>query len=137
MFEYARDHGTECVIDDDDEGTHPNYFDACGEAVSIALEELNIPYDRRIEIVFACDGDYDPNPTDPDHENFKLALSIGTDYRGAIPKEHVEKLGEFVAPGVKVRWFLDMDRWQWTRARRRTQPDGTLYLHFFNLSTHI
>lgn len=71
MFEYALEHGTECLIEDH-EGVHRNYYDACNEALTILLEELNIPDDPRIEIVFACNGDYDLNPTDPDHCNSSL-----------------------------------------------------------------
>lgn len=130
MFEYAREHGTECLIEDH-EGVHRNYYDACNEALTIMLEELNIPDDPRIEIVFACNGDYDLNPTDPNHCNFQFVLSVGSNYRGAILKEYGDKLRDFVAPGVEARWFLDSERWMWTRSRRGPQCKGTLYWSFF------
>lgn len=40
---------------------------------------------------------------------------MGSNYEGAIPEEQIKRLGEVVAPGVEIRWFLDKGEWAWTR----------------------
>lgn len=124
MYDYALEHGVNAMFYGHD-GNHRNYFDACNEALNFLLEDLGIPDDHRIEIVYVCKGDYGPNPADPEHENFHPALSIATNYEGAIPREHANKLQDFVAPGAKPRWFLNQDQWMWTKAPKRAKSTGT------------
>lgn len=124
MYEYALEHGVNAMVYDHD-GDHRNYFDACNEAVGFMLEDFNIPYDSRIEIVYVCKGDYDPDAIDPEYDNFHPALSIGTNYQGLIPREHADKVKEFIAPGVQPRWYLDQDQWSWSKAPKRAKKNGT------------
>lgn len=114
---FVQSHGINPTFSDDENGILPNYAAACREALIILLDKKTgvIPRDSRIRIAFFCDGQYVPNPVELGRINFHLALSVGTNYAGTIPKEHVETLGEAVAPGVTPRWFLDMDKWFWTK----------------------
>lgn len=88
-----------------------------------------IPSDRRIEIVFLCDGQYVPNPVEQGKVNFHLGLSVGTNYDRAIPMKYIERLGEVVAPGIRPMWYLDMDQWTWTRRFNEKFIRSTLFSH--------
>ncbi|EIM80676.1 uncharacterized protein STEHIDRAFT_115550 [Stereum hirsutum FP-91666 SS1] len=123
MYEYALAHGVNAMVYDHD-GDHRNYFDACNEAVNFMLEDFGIPYDPRIEIVYVCKGDYNPDAIDPEYDNFHPALSIGTNYQGLIPEEQADKLKAFLAPGVQPRWYLDQDEWNWSKAPKRAKSNG-------------
>lgn len=129
MFDYALEHGVNAIVSDH-LGSRRNYYAACNEAMICLLEDLGIPSDDRIDVVFVCNGDYQPRPTDPNHQNFQLAVRIGTNYEGAVSDETVALLQDFIAPGVKPRWFLDSDEWQWVGAPRFDKLKGTSWLFF-------
>lgn len=123
MFDYAFKHGVNATVDDH-LGSRRNYYDACNEAVICFLEDLDMPFDDRIDVVSVCDGDYEQNPNGADHKNFQLAVRIGTNYDGVIPRETAMQLQNFIAPGVKPRWFLDRDEWFWTKSPRLKKLQG-------------
>ena len=114
---FAERHGFTPTIDDGTE-ISPNVYGACVEALNIILDDDEkdgqVPGDPRIGLVFVSDGDIVPNPVEQGRDNFHLAVRVGTNYAGTIPKEHIEKLGAIIAPGVDPKWFLDMERWYWT-----------------------
>lgn len=85
------------------------------------LEELEIPDDPRIAIMSVSDGDDRLNPCETGHINLHTALTVGYDSRGLIDWEHIEKLGELAA---QMKWFLDSERWQWTRRPRQREALG-------------
>lgn len=119
----------------DERGTTPNTYDACVEALIILLDEKTgiIPNDWRIKLVFLCDGQYVPNPVEQGKINFHLGLSVGTNYDRAIPMKHIEKLGDAVAPGVKPKWYLDMDKWTWTKvSTKSSKPSSSTSSSFFS-----
>ncbi|EIM80674.1 uncharacterized protein STEHIDRAFT_125704 [Stereum hirsutum FP-91666 SS1] len=79
------------------------------------MEDHDLPFDDRIDVVYVCDGNFDPDPTKI-RTNFQLAVTIGTNYHGAISKDFAAKIQDLVAPGVRPRWFLDRDEWTWTKS---------------------
>lgn len=95
----------------------PNVYEACLKAIDLMLDDDTglIPYDPRIKLVFASDGDYVEEPLKHGKINFKLALKVGSNYEGAVSEEDMKRIGELVAPGVELKWFLDKDQWCWTR----------------------
>ncbi|EIM82021.1 uncharacterized protein STEHIDRAFT_171620 [Stereum hirsutum FP-91666 SS1] len=123
---FVQSHGFDPIVSDE-RGITPNYYAACIEALTILLDEKTgvIPDDPRIKIVFLCDGQYFLNPVKQGKINFHLALSVGTNYEGAIPTKDIEKLGEVIAPGVEPMWFLDMEKWTWSRrAVKSSKPSS-------------
>ncbi|EIM80678.1 uncharacterized protein STEHIDRAFT_162456 [Stereum hirsutum FP-91666 SS1] len=114
MFEHALEQGVNCTISDD-KGHRRNYYAACNEGLLCFLEDLDLSFDDRNDVVNVCDGDYELNSTEA-RKNFQLAVTIGTNYDRLIPKEAAARIQDFVAPGVKPRWFLDQDKWVWTKA---------------------
>lgn len=108
-------------------GPVPNYYLACEKALDILLdEERVVPHDVRIKVTWANDGHYVPNPVELGRINYHLALSVGTNYSGAIPIEHIETLGKVVASGRNPKWFLDMDDWFWTKGRSSSSSSESL-----------
>lgn len=129
---FVQSHGFDPIVSDE-RGITPNYYAACIEALTILLDEKTgvIPDDPRIKIVFLCDGQYFLNPVKQGKINFHLALSVGTNYEGAIPTKDIEKLGEVIAPGVEPMWFLDMEKWTWSRrAVKSSKPSSSMCFSF-------
>lgn len=126
MFEYALEQGVNCAISDD-KGHRRDYYGACNEALGCFLEDHDVPFAARINIAYVCDGDYDPNATEI-RTNFQFAVTIGTNYDGAVPKESAAKIQDFFAPGIKPRWFLDTDKWRWTLGPELGNLRGTSWL---------
>lgn len=130
---FVQSHGINPVADLGD-GPVPNYYLACKKALHILLdEERVVPHDARIKVTFFNDGQYVPNPVELGKCNFHLALSVGTNYSGAIPMEHIEKLGKVVASGSNPKWFLDMDEWFWTK-KKSSKPSSSSTSHFCSMS---
>lgn len=127
MFDYALEHGINAMIHDS-LGSRRHYTAACKEALICLQNNLDLPFDERIDVVHVCDGNYKHNSTDPDHQNFQLAVRVGTNYDGVVSRETAVQLQNFIAPGVKPRWFLDRDEWQWSRAPRLDKLKGTSWL---------
>lgn len=122
IYEYAERHGIHAKRRDEN-GEHRSYYRACLSAVTPMLEELGIPDDPRITIQSVSNGDYRLNPTDG-HVNFHIALTVGNNYKGLIPWEHIDKLGNLAAPNVQMKWYLDSERWQWMRRPRKERVRG-------------
>lgn len=125
-YRFVKSHGIDPTISDDVNGSGPNYYAACKEALSILLHPKKgvVPFDSRIKVTFFSDGQFVPNPVELGTPNFHIALSVGTNYAGAIPMEHIERLKEAVAPGVRPKWFLDTDEWFWTRRQSSKSSSG-------------
>lgn len=117
MLNYAREHDIESELFDDEVS-----FDTCMQALGAMVDHNGVPNDVRIRLVFLSDGDYDPNAREPGKVNLRIGVRAGTNYEGHIADEHVDLLGSIVAPGVKPKWFLDRDNWQWTRVKRKAPP---------------
>lgn len=125
---FVHSYGIYPTFSDGENGVSPNYYAACEEALIILLDEETgvIPFDSRINTALFSDGQFVPNPVELGTYNFHIGLSVGTNYAGAIPMEHIEKLGKAVAPGVRPRWFLDVDEWFWTkRPKSSKSSDGS------------
>lgn len=92
---FVHSHGIYPTVSDE-RGITPNYHGACLEALYILLDKKTgvIPSDRRIKVVFLCDGKYVPNPVEQGKVNFHLGLSVGTNYDRANPMKYIERLGE-------------------------------------------
>lgn len=76
------------------------------------LEHLDLPYDKRVVARQFSNGDVDP---DDGKVLLTVGLSLGTNYAGRLSEERVKKIRDLVAPGVEPRWFLDVERWKWTK----------------------
>lgn len=83
-------------------------------------EEAGIEEDERITIELLSDGDFRLGPEAEGHINFHIALIVGTNYAGCISQEDADKLGQIAAPGIRLKWFLDYDKWKWTKNPKRS-----------------
>lgn len=92
-----------------------DYWSTCSSVIRPLMENLGLPFDKRVVMCDLSNGD-----VDPEGKVFKgLGLSLGTNYAGHIPKKSVKKLQDVLAPGVEPKWFLSPERWQWTRNQHR------------------
>lgn len=118
VWKYAKSHGAE-VFNYEEDGPVPSIFAAARKAIPSMAKDAGIPDDDRIDVVLLCDGECVANPGEPKYFNLHLVLTCGTNYSRTISRADAAQLEavvkNFIVPEAGLKWYLDPDRWQWTR----------------------
>lgn len=85
------------------------------------MHDLGLSYDERVHLCQIGSGELNPNGT----VAVKLGVSMGTNYNGRLSEEHAKKLRDATAPGAEIKWYMDVNRWQWTENRRYRAPGAS------------
>ena len=71
-----------------------------------------------MEVVF----DIAPCTDDP-HRN--VLFSVGSNYRGALNKEDIMRIGQLLGRDDEPMWHLDSKMWQWRRFKTQDVSSGS------------